>query len=161
MNSDKEIEAMEKFLAKLKQDPNYELRQEFGHFLMRHIDTFSPEELKRYNELKKMFTIEQVWLKYNNGCTCDSAYKSRRLTDPNCNFCNSEFEEAMQEYANIVLAQKDKEIDETMIELLKWSIENRFSYSKTHKLYYRKGLYGSYIFYTLPDLIKLFNESNS
>ncbi len=41
-----------KLLAKFKQEPNYELQQEFGRLLMRHIDSFTPDERKRYDELK-------------------------------------------------------------------------------------------------------------
>jgi len=41
----------EKLLNKFKQDPQYELRQELGKFLMRHIDDLNPDERKRYNEL--------------------------------------------------------------------------------------------------------------
>lgn len=41
----------DKLLSKLKQDPQYELRQELGNMLMRHISTFSEKELDRYNEL--------------------------------------------------------------------------------------------------------------
>jgi hypothetical protein len=51
--SPEEYEAyLEKLLNKFKQDPQYELKQEFGQLLMRHIDSFSPEERKRYEELK-------------------------------------------------------------------------------------------------------------
>jgi uncharacterized membrane-anchored protein YjiN (DUF445 family) len=41
-------------IAKLKQEPNYELQQEFGRMLMRHIDSFTPDERKRYDELKSI-----------------------------------------------------------------------------------------------------------
>ena len=41
----------EKLLAKFKQDPNYELQLELGKLLLRHIDTFTIEERKRYDEL--------------------------------------------------------------------------------------------------------------
>jgi len=39
-------------MEKFKQDPQWELQQEFGRLLMRHIDSFTPEERKRYDELK-------------------------------------------------------------------------------------------------------------
>lgn len=45
---------LEKLLNKLKQDPLFELRSEFGRLLMRHINSFSETELKRYNELKEL-----------------------------------------------------------------------------------------------------------
>lgn len=47
----------QKLIAKLKQDPKWELQQEFGRMLMRHIDTFSDQELKRYNELKQLLKL--------------------------------------------------------------------------------------------------------
>lgn len=43
-----------KLLSKLKKDPQFELRQELGNMLMRHISTFSDKELDRYNELIKI-----------------------------------------------------------------------------------------------------------
>ena len=46
----------QKLLAKFKLDPLYDLQQEFGKFLMRHIDDLSPDERKRYNELKKILS---------------------------------------------------------------------------------------------------------
>jgi hypothetical protein len=50
-----EIEAYnQKLIAKFKQDTNYELRQEFGRMLFKHIDSFTPKELERYNELKSL-----------------------------------------------------------------------------------------------------------
>ncbi len=50
--TEEEYEAyLEKLLNKFKQDPQYELKQELGKLLMRHIDSFSPEERKRYDEL--------------------------------------------------------------------------------------------------------------
>ena len=42
----------QKLLNKFKQDPDYELKQEFGNLLMKHILDFTQEERKRYNELK-------------------------------------------------------------------------------------------------------------
>ena len=44
----------EKLLNKFKQDPLFELRQEFGMMLFKHIDDFTPQELERYNELKEL-----------------------------------------------------------------------------------------------------------
>ena len=41
----------QKLLTKFKQDPQYELKQELGTMLKRHINDFSPKELERYNEL--------------------------------------------------------------------------------------------------------------
>jgi hypothetical protein len=43
---------IERLLKRLKADPLYEQRQEFGKFLMRHIDSLTPTERKRYDELK-------------------------------------------------------------------------------------------------------------
>lgn len=43
-----------KLLNKFKQDPRYELRQELGQMLFKHIDNFTEEEIKRYNELKEL-----------------------------------------------------------------------------------------------------------
>ena len=45
---------LNKLLAKLKQDPQYELKKEFGLLLMRHIDSFTVEERKRYEGLKAL-----------------------------------------------------------------------------------------------------------
>jgi len=44
--------AAEKLLARLRQQPLAKEREEFGMMLMRHIDSFTPEERKRYEELK-------------------------------------------------------------------------------------------------------------
>ncbi len=44
----------DKLLEKFKKDPQYELKQEFGRMLMKHIDDFTTEELTRYNELKEL-----------------------------------------------------------------------------------------------------------
>lgn len=38
-------------MEKIKQDSQWELQMEFGRLLMRHIDSFTPEERKRYDEL--------------------------------------------------------------------------------------------------------------
>jgi len=53
-NIDKQDKYFEKLLNKFKQDPQYELKQEFGKMLMRHIDSYTPAERKRYDELKKI-----------------------------------------------------------------------------------------------------------
>lgn len=41
----------QKLIKELKKDPQYELRQELGRMLMRHIDSFTTEERARYDEL--------------------------------------------------------------------------------------------------------------
>ena len=41
----------QKLIEKFKQDPKYELRQELGKMLQRNIDSFTNEEMNRYNEL--------------------------------------------------------------------------------------------------------------
>ena len=43
-----------RLMAKFKEDPLWEEQQEFGRMLMRHIDSFTPEERKRYEELKNL-----------------------------------------------------------------------------------------------------------
>lgn len=45
---------LEKLVVKLKQDPKWELRQEFGRMLLRHIDSFTEAERIRYKELKQL-----------------------------------------------------------------------------------------------------------
>lgn len=52
--SDKTEQYLNGLLARLRQDPLFDLRQEFGKLLMRHIYTLSESELKRYNELKEL-----------------------------------------------------------------------------------------------------------
>ena len=47
---------LEKMLNKMKLDPQYELKAEFGKLLTKHIDSFTTEERKRYDELKEMLT---------------------------------------------------------------------------------------------------------
>jgi len=49
-------EYCQKLIAKLKQEPNWELQQEFGRMLMRHIDSFTTEERDRYEELKRLLS---------------------------------------------------------------------------------------------------------
>ena len=44
--------AAEKLLAKLRQQSLAKEREEFGKMLFRHIDSYTPEERKRYDELK-------------------------------------------------------------------------------------------------------------
>jgi hypothetical protein len=57
--SPEEYEAyLEKLLNKFKQDPQYELKQELGQLLMIHIDSLTPEERKRYDELLKILSIQ-------------------------------------------------------------------------------------------------------
>jgi len=50
----KQEEYFGKLLDKLKQDPQYELKQEFGKLLMIHINDFTPEQKTRYEELKEL-----------------------------------------------------------------------------------------------------------
>ena len=45
---------LEKLINKFKLDPQWELMQEFGKFLMRDINDLSVEERKRYDELKEL-----------------------------------------------------------------------------------------------------------
>ena len=42
----------QKLIDKFKQDENYELKLEFGKLLMKHINSFTIDERKRYDELK-------------------------------------------------------------------------------------------------------------
>ena len=44
----------QKLIAEFKKNPNWELRQEFGTMLMRHINSFTKEERDRYEELKRL-----------------------------------------------------------------------------------------------------------
>lgn len=44
--------AAQKLLERLKKEPLFEEQQEFGRLLMKHINSFTPEERKRYEELK-------------------------------------------------------------------------------------------------------------
>ena len=46
--------SMERLLKRLQQDPQFELKQELGKFLMRHINDLSEAELERYNEIKRL-----------------------------------------------------------------------------------------------------------
>jgi flagellar biogenesis protein FliO len=45
---------MQKLIEKFKQDPKWELQQDFGRMLMRHIDSFTNEERVRYEQLKEL-----------------------------------------------------------------------------------------------------------
>lgn len=46
-------------IAKLRaKDPQFEERIEFGKLLMKHIDDFTPDERKRYDELKE--TLKEI-----------------------------------------------------------------------------------------------------
>lgn len=55
--SPEEVEkGLDKLLNRLKKDPLFDEKLEFGNMLRRHIDDFSPEELLRYNELKKIIS---------------------------------------------------------------------------------------------------------
>ena len=46
--------AAQRLLAKLEAQPLAKERQEFGQMLFRHIDSFTPEERARYDELKEI-----------------------------------------------------------------------------------------------------------
>lgn len=61
--TDKEKEDFEEgclnMLARLKaKDPLFELNMEFGKMLMKNINHFTDDELKRYNELKILLSIK-------------------------------------------------------------------------------------------------------
>lgn len=50
-----QIEAYsQKLLAKLKQDPYFDLKLEYGRLLMIHIDDFTPQQHSRYVELHEI-----------------------------------------------------------------------------------------------------------
>ena len=59
MWTEKEKSAAEKLLARLRQQPLAQEREEFGKMLMRHINSFTPEEMNRYNELKAILQLEK------------------------------------------------------------------------------------------------------
>jgi len=46
--------AADKLLKRLRQMPLAKEREELGMMLMRHINSFTPEERKRYEELKRI-----------------------------------------------------------------------------------------------------------
>ena len=50
----KEKASLDKLLARLRAEPLAKEREEFGRMLFRHIDSYTPDELKRYNELKEI-----------------------------------------------------------------------------------------------------------
>jgi DNA replication initiation complex subunit (GINS family) len=50
----------ERLLNKLKQDPQFELKQELGVLCMKHIDSLTPEERKRYDELLQILKPKQL-----------------------------------------------------------------------------------------------------
>lgn len=50
----KQENGVEKLLAKLRAQPLAKEREEFGKMLFRHIDSFTTEERKRYDKLKKL-----------------------------------------------------------------------------------------------------------
>jgi hypothetical protein len=52
-------EQYDRLLKKLQQDPQFELRQELGQFLLQHIDSLTPEERKRYDELIELLNQKQ------------------------------------------------------------------------------------------------------
>jgi hypothetical protein len=57
--SEAEINAyFDKLLNKFKQDPQYELKQELGKLLMKHINDFTPAERARYEELKTLLYVQ-------------------------------------------------------------------------------------------------------
>jgi len=47
----------QKLITKFKKDPQYELQQEFGRMLLRHIDSFTDQERIRYEELKRLLIV--------------------------------------------------------------------------------------------------------
>ena len=50
-----QIEAYcQKLITELKQDPKWELKQEFGRMLLTHIDDFTDQERERYIELQRL-----------------------------------------------------------------------------------------------------------
>jgi hypothetical protein len=58
MKTEAEIEAYcERLLNKFKQDPQYELKQEFGMLLMKHINDLTPQERERYDYLKSVIHV--------------------------------------------------------------------------------------------------------
>lgn len=53
---------LDKLKAKIEAElPNPELSLEFGNMLMRHIDSFTPEERERYEELKEILSKTGDW----------------------------------------------------------------------------------------------------
>lgn len=56
---DKKEEAMNRLLNRLKQDPLFETRKEFGLLLMKHIDHFTDQERIRYEQLKQILRVRE------------------------------------------------------------------------------------------------------
>lgn len=56
---EKELEA-EKLLIKLMNEPLAKERQEFGELLMRHTDSYTNEERKRYEELSLILQNDEL-----------------------------------------------------------------------------------------------------
>ena len=54
MFTDQEEQSMDRLLKRLREQPLAKEREEFGRMLFRHIDSFTPEERKRYDELKQI-----------------------------------------------------------------------------------------------------------
>ena len=52
MWTEKQEQSAQKLLERLRQQPLAKEREEFGRMLLRHINSFTPEERKRYEELK-------------------------------------------------------------------------------------------------------------
>jgi hypothetical protein len=49
---------LDAYLNRLKEkDPNFDLNVEFGMMLLKHINRFTPNELKRCNELKLLLSV--------------------------------------------------------------------------------------------------------
>jgi hypothetical protein len=53
-------QAAQKLLNKLKQNPDFDLMQEYGRMLMRPIDSFTPKEKQRYDELTRILTKQKA-----------------------------------------------------------------------------------------------------
>lgn len=51
MWDEKKEAAAQKLLARLRAEPLAKEREELGRMLFRHIDSFTPDERKRYDEL--------------------------------------------------------------------------------------------------------------
>jgi len=52
VNKPEQENKLNKLLERLRAEPLAKEREEFGRMLMRHIDSFTTEERKRYEELK-------------------------------------------------------------------------------------------------------------
>lgn len=52
MWTEKQEQSAQKLLERLRQQPLAKEREEFGRMLFMHINSFTPEERKRYEELK-------------------------------------------------------------------------------------------------------------